>query len=441
MRRSHRVELRFAHLFRASDEQVESEGTMTFRTIVGSCLALFLSLATTDVPVAAQETLDLDVAVRRGLVSVDVESLGGATGNRVKVRVQRKTDKQLNLTVQSGTTFAPQGADVQGLAIVKLVGKYIPGNRYHRCPTMVLVDNQSHAYLMQSVCVDYHKSSPRQGQRYALAGVDVRCQRIFSAPQIDGATIWSHQSAVWIDRVGVPTSDLQRKFHVKTVDIRAAQSMIQHAEQVGAESLAEVDVSVDVRNQVRGLFSSNPQVRVAAYQNFQRLSDEDRRKFQLLADGNVPRGAELPTANELLAGSTLESLMPAGLELPKLQIPESIEELATLLQSIPGRDDDDDDEARRFPRARLLPLMVGLRARRPAIRALAVRKVAQIDDPWAIDTLIVVLSDSSEHVRKAAIDGLQDRTDQDFGDDRQAWLEWWEQAQDNPETATAPSAS
>ena len=405
---------------------------MIIRTAV-FCFPLILSVAAPAAPAVAQETLDLDVAVRRGLVSVDVESLGGATGNRVKVYVQKKTDKALNLTVQPGTTFVPQGADVQGLAVVKLVGKYIPGNQYRRVPAIVLEDNQRHAYLMQSVCMDYHKSSPRQGQRYALGGVDVRIQRIFSVPPADGATVWSYQSAVWIDRAGVPSSDLQRRFNVSSVDIQAARSMVQRAEEVGAEALQQVDVSVDVRNQLRGLFSADPQVRVQAYRNFQGLSDENRRKFQSLVDVNVLRGGELPAANELQAANTLESLMPEGLELPKLQLPESVEELATMLQSLPRFADgqDDDDEARRFPRARLLPLMIRLKARRPAARAAAVGRVAQIDDPWAVDTLIVMLDDRNERVRDAAVDGLQQRTDQDFGDDREQWVRWWQEAQDN----------
>ena len=412
---------------------------MISRSVVGLCLVLFIGATTHSAPAAAQETLDLSVAVQRGLVSVDVQSLGGATGNRVKVRVQRKVDKPLNLTIQPGTTFAPQGADVQGLAIVKLVGKYVPGNRYQRSSTMELVDNQPHDYLLQSVCIDYHKSSPRQGQKYQLSGVDVRCQRILSAPLVEGASIWSYQCAVWIDRVGVSTSDLQRIFHVKTVDIQAAQAMIKHAERVGAESLKNVDVSVDVRNQIGGLFSADPQVRVEAYRGVQRLSAEDRKKLQVLVDVNVLRGGELPAAAELRAANTLQSLVPEGLELPKLQIPESLEELATLLQSLPGSADGDAD-ARRLPRLRLLPLMVSLRARRPAIRAFAVRQAAQIDDPWAIDTLVVMLADPSERVRQAAAEGLKARTNQDFGDNAEQWRVWWEQAQDELETAPASSA-
>ena len=412
-------------------------------SVVGFRLILLITAATRCVPAEAQESLDLRVAVQRGLVSVDVESLGGATGNRVKVRVQRKTDKQLNVTVKPGTVFVPQGADVQGLAIVKLVGKYIPGNRYQRTSAMVLVDNRPQTYLMQSVCMDYHKSSPRQGQRYVLSDVDVRCQRIFSAVPTEGASIWSYQCAVWIDRVGVSTGELQRRFHVTTTDIRSAQAMIKHAEQIGVESLKKVDVSVDVRNQISGLFSADPQVRVDAYRRVQRLGAEDRRKLQVLVDVNVLRGGELPATSELLAANTLESLVPEGLELPKLQIPESVEEIAALLQSLPGRADGEgegDGNARRFPRARLLPLMVGLRARRPAIRTLAVKRVAQIDDPWAIDTLIVVLADPNERVRKAAAEGLNQRTNEDFGEDQEQWLRWWEQENDHPEAASEPSS-
>jgi len=412
---------------------------MIVRIIAGFCLFLLSNVVACCAPAAAQETLDLHVAVQRGLVSVNVESLGGATGNRLKVHVQRKTDKPLNLTLQPGTTFAAQGANVQELAAVKLMGKYIPGNRYQRGSVMVLVDSQPHAYLVQSVCIDYHKSSPRRGQRYTLRGVDVRCQRVLSAPNDQNASIWSYQSAVWIDRSGVSGNDLQRKFHVKTTDLQAARSMIKHAEKVGAESLKQVDVSVDVRNQVNGLFSADPQVRVEAYRRVQGLSDEDRRKLKVLVDVNVLRSGELPTASELLPANTLESLMPEGLELPKLYIPESLEELTVLLEALPQRSDSGSGTLR-FPRARLLPLMVGLRSRLPRLRVVAVRNVAKIKDPWAIDTLIVTLADTNERVRQAAAEGLKQLTSQDFGEDRQKWLHWWEQAQDNYDVTAGTSA-
>ncbi|MEO2045770.1 MAG: HEAT repeat domain-containing protein [Pirellulales bacterium] len=386
----------------------------------------------------AQEAFDLHIAVDRGLVSVNVESLGGATGNRLQVYVQKKTNRQLNLTLQSGTTFVAQGANVQGLAAVKLMGKYIPGNRYRRGSVMVLADNQAYAYLVQTVCIDYHKSSPRRGQHYKLHGLDVRCQRILSSPKDKSATIWSYQSAVWMDRAGVSTNDLQRKFRVKANDIHAAEKMIKHAQQLGAESLSQVDVSVKVRNRVSGLFSSDPQIRVEAFRNVQGLSEEDRNKLKVLVDVNVLRNGELPTASELQPANTLESLMPEGLNLPKLQIPESLEELSILLEGLPKHTDSGSDE-KRFPKARLMPLMVGLKSRRPRLRLLAVRNVAKIQDPWAIDALIITLDDSDDRVRQAAVEGLEKLTNQTFGEDRQKWLHWWEQSQDDFDLAAAPS--
>jgi HEAT repeats len=412
---------------------------MSAHSITGICLFLCFNAFACRAPGAAQNTFDLHVAAERGLVTVHVESLGGATGNRLKIQVQKKSNRQLNLTLQPGTTFVAQGADVQGLAAVKLIGKYIPGNRYRRGSVMALADNQTHAYLVQTVCIDYHKSSPRPRQRYALRGLDVRCQRILSAPNEQGASIWSYQSAVWIDRAGVAVTDLQRKFHVKIPDIEAAQSMIKHAEKVGAESLKQVDVSVNIRNQVRGLFSSDPHVRVEAYRYVQGLGAEDRNKLKVLVDVNVLRNGELPTASELLSANTLESLMPAGLDLPKLQIPESLEELATLLEAIPKRSDSGGNELQ-LPRTRLIPLMVGLKSRRPGLRLLALRNVAKIKDPWAIDTLIVALADSNARVRQAAAEGLKNLTNQDFGEDQQKWLHWWEQAQDIFSLAAEPAA-
>ena len=401
---------------------------MCLRYLVGCCVGLTVGMFAWGATAAAQETLDLNVAVQRGLVAVDVQSLGGATGKRLKVNVQKTTDRKLNVTVAPGTVFQPEGADVQKIAAVQLMGKYIPGNQYRRGSVMVLVDNQPHDYLVQTVCIDYHKSSPRHRQRYKIKGVDVRCQRILSAPNESGS-IWSYQSAVWMDRSGVKESDLQRKFHVKSVDIQVAKSMIDHAEKVGAEQLKQVDVSVDVRNQVQGLFSADPHVRVEAYRRVQGLSQEDQKKLKVLVDVNVIRGGELPDESELVAANTLDSLMPEGLDLPKLQIPNSLEELSIMIEGLP-RSTGTDGETALFPRARLLSLMAGLRSRRPGIRILAARNVAKVKDPWAVDTLIVTLGDTNQRVRQAAARGLTDLTGQDFGEDQQKWRDWWEDAEE-----------
>lgn len=415
---------------------------MLYRCILQCCFGLLASGTLGVQLAAAQDVVDIDVATRRGLVSVDVESLGGAMGNRIKVRVQRRAGAPINVVVQPGLVLAPQGADVQRMAVVKLVGKYVPGNQYQRATVMVLADQQPHTFLLQAVCIDYHKSSPKAGQRYAVVDVDVRCQRILSAPLPEGASVWAYQSAIWMDRAGVASSELQRIFSVPAIEIQSAQKLIARAEQVGVESLAQVDVSADVRAQAEGVFSADPQVRVEAYRRVQGLSAEDRRKLQVLVDVNVLRNGQLPDASELRAANTLESLLPEGLNLPQLQIPESLDALTDLLQSLPdlvGNEDDDTDVIR-FPRARLLPLMVGLRARRPAVRALTVRRVAQLNDPWAVDTLIVVLADPSPRVRQAAAEGLKQRTGQDFGEDAEQWRTWWTAAQDGSLAAPDPAA-
>jgi len=414
-------------------DQVADLPMRRFHRLGGWILALlFCSLGFEPAPAEARQ-LELHAAVEAGQVSARIEFLGGAMGDRMKVYLRKRTADELYLSVAPGTIFVPQGGDVQRLAAVQLKGKLTAQGTYQRAPVIKLNDANEHGYLIEVVCIDYHKNSPPPGQSFGIGPVDLRCQRILS---IRGdVSLWAYQSAIWMDRAGVSTEKLQGSFKVSAADLQAARGLLVQAEQVGAASLDTVEVSAEAKVSARGMFSADPATRAQAHTQVELLDAAEREKLMVLLKLNVPGGGRLPTAEELQAGSTLESLLPVGIVLPKLEIPESVDEILAMVESMRQYAETVGPDARREEIARrvvaslkLVPQLAALQARLPIVRIAAAQAIANVKDPVAVEALLVALRDGDARVRAAAVAGLQKLTEQKLGDDAQAWETWWQNA-------------
>jgi hypothetical protein len=392
-------------------------------------LAFHLSLLV--VSNAAARQMELHAAVQSGSVAVRIEFLGGAMGDRMKVFLRNRTTEPMFLSVTEGTVFLPQGGDVQRLAALRLKGKLTAKGTYQRTQIIELVDATEQGFLIEVVCIDYHKNSPPAGQSFIIGAVDPRCQRILSAR--GDLTLWAYQSAIWMDRAGVPAQKLQATFKVPNVDIQAAKDLLVQAEQIGVASLEKVEVSASARTTAQGVFSADPAVRVDAYSKIQSLDPTDRAKLEVILNLNLPGGGRLPTPEELQAGSTLESLLPAGIALPVLEIPESVDEIMVMVESIrrfsesTQSDDSREEIGKRITTAlRLAPHLAGLKARLPVVRIAATQGLANFRHPIAVEALLLALSDDDQRVRNAASVGLEKLTKQTLGANKEAWIQWWQ---------------
>jgi len=402
-----------------------------FLGLGGWMLPLLIGWFGTEPISAHARQLELHAAVEAGHASARIEFLGGAMGDRMKVYLRKRTGDELYLAVAPGTIFVPQGSNVQRLAAVQLKGKLTAKGTYQRAQVIKLNDANEHGYLIEVVCIDYHKNSPPPGQSFAIGPVDLRCQRILA---IRGdVSLWAYQSAIWMDRAGVSAEKLQGTFKVPVADLQVARGLLTQAEQVGAASLDTVEVSVEAKVSARGMFSADPATRARAHAQVELLDAADRAKLEALLKLNVPGGGRLPTAAELQAGSTLESLLPAGIVLPKLEIPESVDEILAMVESLRqyvetvGPDARREDVARRAVASlRLVPHLAGLQARLPIVRIAAAQAIANVKDPVAVEALLVALRDGDARVRAAAVAGLQKLTEQKIGEDVQAWVSWWQ---------------
>ena len=239
---------------------------------------------------AQQTAVSVQQAVKEGLVDVKVSSLGGATGNTVRVDVRRKAPKNVQVEITPGTVFLSGSNDVQNMAGGKVKGEFVGPNTYR--PTdvnvMVLNDDAWHGYLIESYCMDFHKGPPRRGFQFQLAIQDQRTSRILDAAKDPSASLWARQFALWIDRDGISEKELLSRYgNVATeVDVRVAKKLTEEAEQAGVKSIP-ADMPANVRVEVKKLFSPDPAQRAAAVKVLVNMGNQAEAAAPLLADNVV----------------------------------------------------------------------------------------------------------------------------------------------------------
>ncbi len=393
-------------------------------------VGLAVELSQLLVPSASAGQLELHAAVQSGSVTARIEFLGGAMGDRMKVFFRNRTAEPIFLSVTEGTVFVPQGGDVQRLAALRLKGKLTAKGTYQRSQIIELADATEQGFLIEVVCIDDHKNLPPPGQAFIIGTVDLRCQRILSVK--GDLTLWAYQAAIWMDCAGVPEQKLQATFKVPNPDIQAAKDLLVQAEKIGVASLEKVEVSAAAKATAQGVFSPDPAVRVDAYSKIKSLSASDRAKLEIILNLNLPTGGRLSTPDELEAGSTLESLLPSSIELPAMEMPESVDDLMATIESIrrffqstQANDSREDLGKRIVTVLRLSPQLAGLKARLPVVRIAAVQGLANSQHPIAVETLLVALGENDPRVRTAASVGLEKLTQQQFGENKEAWIQWW----------------
>jgi len=173
----------------------------------------------------ADAPLPLHVAVERGLVDVEVVGRGASTGDSVEVRVKRRNNAKLNLSVEPGTVIQPTGANVQTMALAGV--KYKQSRRgYEAAERIELNDNTQQTYILEGYCRDFEKPTPTSRNAFAVQGPDQDNAKILVQAKKLGATVKITQSAIWIQRSGLSDEQLQKRFEVSSDELKAARGLL-----------------------------------------------------------------------------------------------------------------------------------------------------------------------------------------------------------------------
>ena len=416
------------------------------------CVAGLVALGISVVgrPAAAQPVaIPLHQALAEGSVEVNVTSIGGATGNTMKLSVRRKIEREVRVSVAPGTVFIAVNGKVQNMTGATIIGKFrVNSHLYDPCDAMLLADGEWHLYLAQAFCLDYKKPPPRAGDKFELAKLDVRTTRILAPPPGLTASQWAYQAAIWMDRDGVSADELRRRYRYSTADLEVAAKLLRHAEQAGIAGLP-AHLPPEVRKHLEKVFATNPAVRAEGVQALAKLGREALAAAPIVAAnlvGNTP-GVSASTTIAIEPGDAARLLGELKLEGVQAWV-QALRESAGAAGTVggplgrppfgmpPGGLAPGNIEPAR--EAIVEGLLAQLKSDRPLLRQQAIAALGRAKSPKTVEALLAALGDADARLRDGAAEALKRLSGKDFGTNAEQWRTWWK---DNEKSFGQPATS
>lgn len=209
---------------------------MNTRAVIITIIVSFILVVIGPLTLIAQ-TFPLNQAVQQGKVEVEIVGLGGSTGDTIVLNVQRKVPERLRLTLTLGTVFKSVSGNVQNMIGTRIKGERVGPTSYRPGSEIYLYNDAKRAYIVEAYCLDFHKPNPGTNDSFLLSQSEDRIKNIIIAGQRKAYSTRVIQSAIWIDRAKVTSSQLQSRFPVSDNDIVAARHLLAELQ----ESRSSVD--------------------------------------------------------------------------------------------------------------------------------------------------------------------------------------------------------
>lgn len=197
---------------------------------------------------AATAPLSLDVAVRKGLVEVDIRGRGSCSGDSVSVSVRRKAKHEVRVVVDPGTVLESTSGDVQRMACHQVKHEKV-GKKYKRVDVMVLNDEAEHTFLLEAYCLDQDKPTPNRESRFTIGSRDKDASRIIQNGKRAGATIRAIQVAIWNRNDTTDFEGTSRSINASPTETEVARGILA-ASEAAERSDSEEEKRADERVKV-----------------------------------------------------------------------------------------------------------------------------------------------------------------------------------------------
>lgn len=203
---------------------------------------------------AADTPIPLHVAVKKGLVEVEVLGRGAAAGDSIQVGVKRKGGANVSVSVEPGTVVEPQTGPVQSMVLAGVKYKQVKGG-WQKADVIELKDDVKQVYILEGYCRDIEKKTPGTKDSFAVTAPDGDNAKVLVRAKQLGATVRVTQSAIWIQRSKVSDEELRRQSQLTAEEISAARQLLVSVERPDAGRDVEVKVALD---RIRQLAARNP---------------------------------------------------------------------------------------------------------------------------------------------------------------------------------------
>ena len=172
------------------------------------------------------QTIPLDEAVRDGRVQIEILGLGGSTGDTILLELKRKVPETMRLSLTPGTVFQSTSGNVQNMIGSKIKGERMGPASYRPGSEIYLYNDKKRSYIVEAYCLDLHKPNPGTNDSFLLSQSEDRTRNIIIAGQRKAYSTRVIQSAIWIDRAKVTSSQLKSRFPVSDNDIVTARHLL-----------------------------------------------------------------------------------------------------------------------------------------------------------------------------------------------------------------------
>jgi len=157
----------------------------------------------------AEESINLEDAIKKGLVKINVKGLGGHSGNCLEAKIRNISSKNISLIIKPGTLFKPNDTSMQDIVVVRGL-------------LFALEKNNVKTQKLMGFCC---KSS----NRCPSVGMDFKLVKVSNAKLIEMATYLSKakcnenamQSAIWSISNGHSVSEIYDDDAQKVKALRA----------------------------------------------------------------------------------------------------------------------------------------------------------------------------------------------------------------------------
>lgn len=220
--------------------------------------------------VAADPPVPLHVAVKKGLVEVEVLGRGAAAGDSIQVGVKRKGGADVSVSVEPGTVVQPQTGPVQSMVLAGVKYKQVQGG-WQKADLIELKDNTKQIYILEGYCRDIEKKTPGTKDTFAVSGPDSENAKVLVRAKQLGATVRVTQSAIWIQRSKLSDEELRKQSQLTPEEIAAARQLLVSVERPNAGTDVEIKVALD---RIRQLAARNPGSKIRPGDTVELSSDD-----------------------------------------------------------------------------------------------------------------------------------------------------------------------
>ena len=172
------------------------------------------------------EPISINEALRKGKILIEIEDLGGSTGDCLVLYVKKNTKENMDIFIPVGTVFKSKTQNIQNMIAYKVKGIMVDEKRYLETEYITLSSDLTYKVLVEAYCLDFQKDNPNKESRFDISGINKSSKCIILYGKKNGANNNVIQSAIWMHRENITDDALKKRFPVNSNEITLARKIL-----------------------------------------------------------------------------------------------------------------------------------------------------------------------------------------------------------------------